>query len=331
MKKILLLLGVAFIAAGFFLAWFVPRAWFRSPTSEAQNVTVTIGDGWNVRQVADTLVSNGIIDSAWGYRLYARLDATAMDPKAGTYPLKPSQSYAAVAHALALGPPSNEVKITIPEGWSLADIGKAVSPYGVEHFPVTIPEELRTEYSFLADLPSDASLEGYLFPDTYRVYADQLPQSLIKKQLDEFAKRAPGLEEESQKQGRTLNDVVILASIIEKEVSSSDDRKIVAGIFLNRIKDGMPLQSDATVNYITHGGRARPTADDLTSDSPYNTYKVKGLPPGPISNPGDDALMAALHPTQTDYRYFLTDAAGKTYFAKTFAEHQANRVKAFGN
>lgn len=327
MKGVSLILGLLCIAAGIFFAWFVPRAWLWKGTGNA--VSVTVADGWTCAQTGAELERVGIIDSASGYRFYAHLDETASHPKAGVYPLLPHSSYQSVARLLAFGPPRNEVKITVPEGWSIAEINNALVQYNAV-IPKTIPDILRTKYPFLTALPSDASLEGYLFPDTYRVYADQLPQSLIAKQLDEFAKREPQLSADARAAGRSLSDVVILASIVEKEVSDPADRKIVAGIFWNRLKLGMALQSDATVNYITNGGRTRPTLDDLETESAYNTYKHPGLPPGPISNPGDTALDAAVHPTATSYLYFLTDDAGRTYFARTFAEHQQNRIKAFG-
>jgi len=329
MKRFLLFCAAVFIAGGVFLSWFVPRAWFWVGNEQAQTVAVTIGEDWHATRTGEELQKRGIIDSALGYRIYATLSSSADRPKAGDYHLLPHSSFQTVSRLLAFGPPRNEVKITVVEGWTVDAVNKILAGYSVS-IPSTIPDELRTAYPFLSAVPSGTSFEGYLFPETYRVYADQLPQALIKKQLDEFAKRAPGLEAEAKKQGRTLRDVVILASIIEKEVSKPEDRKIVASIFLNRLKDGMRLQSDATVNYITHAGRARPTLKDLEADSPYNTYTHVGLPPGPVSNPGDTALEAAVHPAETSYKYFLTDDAGKTYYATTFEGHQQNRLKAYG-
>lgn len=329
MKRFLLLCAAAFVATGIFLSWFVPRAWFWVGSEQTASVTVVIGDNWHASRTGKELQKHGIIDSAFGYRLYSTFNSIADRPIAGEYHLVPHSSFQTVSRQLAFGPPRNEVKITVVEGWTIDSINKALAPYSAS-IPSTIPEELRRDYPFLASLPAGTSFEGYLFPDTYRVYADQLPQALIKKQLDEFAERAPGLEAEAKKQGRTLRDVVILASIIEKEVSKPEDRKIVASIFLNRLKDGMALQSDATVNYITHAGRARPTLKDLEADSLYNTYRHKGLPPGPVSNPGDTALEAAIHPAETNYRYFLTDDSGKTYFGRTFEDHQRNRQAAYG-
>ena len=131
-------------------------------------------------------------------------------------------------------------------------------------------------------------------------------------------------------QGKTVHEIITIASIVEREVAGEADRKIVAGIFLRRLREGMPLQSDATVNYVTKGGRARPTYTDLEADSPYNTYRNKGIPPGPISNPGDASIDAVLHPDDQGYRFFLTDDNGKAYYGKNFDEHKQNRRKVYG-
>jgi UPF0755 protein len=340
MKKFLLTLGLVFLSLGGLLAWFAPRAWRDVPPADAPSIEVRIAEGWSATQIAYVLAQEGVIDSAAGYRLYANADKVALRGKPGTYRIAKGTSYKAIARILATGPARDEVEVRVIEGWDLHDMREELRKDGID--PVAFERSVgahagktpmdpmwRESYIFLADLPKDATLEGYLYPDTYRVYKDQLPEGLIKKQLDAFAKRAPRLMEEAAKQGRTLHQVVTLASIVEKEVAKAEDRKIVAGIFWNRLKIGMPLQSDATVNYVTREGRSRPTYDDIDVDSPYNTYKVKGLPPGPVSNPGEGALEAALFPAQTDYHFFLTDPAGKTYFAKTFEEHIANRNKAF--
>lgn len=227
-------------------------------------------------------------------------------------------------------PVREEISMTIIEGWNTQDITKALEDKGVDVQPSDFfADRFVVDAPFLNALPLNATLEGYLFPETYRVWKDELPDALFKKQLETFSERTQGFEEEAKKQGRSLNDVVILASIVEREVSAQTDRSIVAGIFMNRLKAGIPLQSDATVNYVTGAGRTRPTLDDLKSDSLYNTYRHAGLPPGPISNPSEASLQAALHPAVTPYHYFLTDPEGKIYFAKTLNEHIKNRNKAF--
>ena len=329
MKRLITLLGVCCFAFGFFLLWFVPSAWFAQPDAKAVTLTIEIPSGSSASRVATLLEEKGIIASSLGYELYAHVDSSTNSPRAGSYKLQNGMNYHAIARELAAGPARDEVSIQIIEGWSMVEESKAVADAGGKWASPVVGDWVQ-DYPFLSSLSNKATLEGYLFPDTYRVWKDQLPGSLVKKQLDNFVVHEPTLEQEAKKQGRTMQQVMTLASIVEKEVADPAQRKIVAGIFMRRLKEGMPLQSDATVNYVTHAGHARATAEDLKTDSPYNTYKYPGLPPGPICNPGAEAIEAALHPAETPYRYFLTDDKGKMYYAKTFDEHQANARKAYG-
>lgn len=224
-----------------------------------------------------------------------------------------------------------ESSLTIIEGWTVDQIGEYLAQE--KHVAATstialigrtadrdsFDLHLRVDYPFLKSLPADRSLEGYLFPDTYRVFDDTLPEGLIRKQLDEFASRYGSI--------KNLDQAIILASIVEKEVQTPEDKKIVAGIFLQRMKDGIALQSDATLNYALGSG-SRASHDDLASTSPYNSYKYRGLPPSPICNPGADAIEAVFHPTNSTYRYFLTMKDGKVLYASTLEQHAANRRKA---
>ena len=164
-------------------------------------------------------------------------------------------------------------------------------------------------------LEKTAGLEGYLFPDTYLFLPGAETEQIIGTMRDNFQKKA----------GDVGQDTVIMASLIEKEVPDSDDRKIVSGILWKRLEIGMPLQVDAVFPYIT--GRQKVLSDDLKIDSLYNTYFYKGLPPGPISNPGLDAIEAARNPKESPYLYYLSGRDGKTHFAKTFAEHLKNKEK----
>lgn len=331
-KRFIFFFGIAL--AIMMMAWFAYHARYAQPRTDAQVVQIQIEESMGIRTVADLLQEKSIISSSYGYRFYGFLNPETMHVRSGTYALKPGMNYRSIARMLALGPPRDEVTVKVVNGWDLRDEARMLQEFSVststfmEHARVSA---WRDDFAFMYALPESASLEGYLFPDTYRVWKDQLPDSLIRKQLEEFAKHADRITLEAKKQGRTLLEVVTLASIVEKEVSTPEDRKIVAGIFLNRIADGMMLQSDATVNYVTQTGRTRSTQNDLNIDSPYNTYHHVGLPPGPICNPGEDALEAALNPTPSSYRYFLTDSNGKVYYGKTFQEHQRNRQKAFGN
>lgn len=331
MRRFFVVAGLILILSGCFAVFFAPAAWLRIPPPDAKRIRVEIPQGANVSAVADILVEKKMITSAFWYLIYSRIDSSASHPKAGEYDLLEGSSYKQIARTLFIGPARNEVSVTVIEGWTIQDIQDALAAMQIDVVPSDfLAERFAEEFSFLKSLPKGTSVEGYFFPETYRVWKDQLPDSLFRKQLLEFMTATGGFEEEAKKQGRTLHEVVTLASIIEKEVRLDEDRPVVAGIFMNRIRIGMRLQSDATLNYVTRSGRSRLTAEDLKNESPYNTYVHVGLPPGPIANPGKSSLEAALHPAQTPYFYFLTDASGKIYYAKTLEEHATNRYKAYG-
>ncbi len=336
-----MILGLLLIVGGIIAAFFISAAWLSVPAENSLIVNVEIKERMTINEVSKLLYEKDLIKSKFAYQAYGWFDQAAQKSKPGSYPLKSGMSYRQMARMIALGPAREEVQIKIIEGWSNESMGIELSKYNVSATDwlnevgsnkngKAMAENWRRNFFFLKVLPEKASLEGYLFPDTYRVWKDQLPPGLIAKQLFEFEKRATRIATEAQKQGRTLHEIVILASIIEKEVSDPKDRQMVAGIFMNRLKQSMRLQSDATVSYVTGSGRVRSTIEDTETDSPYNTYKYAGLPPGPICNPGDSALEAALNPGISDYLYFLTDEEGKTYYAKTLEEHKKNRAKAFG-
>ncbi len=328
MKKFSLFLALVFICLGGIALFFVPAAWLRSPSRTAATVSIQIPDQADVAVVARLLAQKKMISSTIGYRVYALLDASARSPRAGEYALQPGMSYRELARALARGPARNETSMTVIEGWTIADVQHALVSEQVDVRPSDFfAERFVTDFPFLKELPPQATLEGYLFPDTYRVWKDQLPDGLFRKQLEEFLLQTKGMPEEAAQQGRDWRDVVILASMVELEAKYDQDRSMIAGIFLNRIKRGMRLQSDATLNYILRTGRTSLNSEELKNESPYNTYVHFGLPPGPIGNPGKASLEAALHPTKTDDLYFLADKNGKSYFAKTLEEHNRNRQK----
>lgn len=254
-----------------------------------------------------------------------------------------------------------EQKITLIEGWTNEEIYQYLEKQGLgTQADYTQAEEGidASEYVVLADKPAKQSLQGYLFPDTYRVAKNALPANIVALLLDTFEQKfnqaskdsteaagyyvLPGYENLKLKNrtapGLTAFEVITLASIVEKETGRAGEnassarllteRQTVAGVFLNRLEAGMALQSDASINYITKSGRASSTAKDLEIDSPYNTYKYPGLPPGPIANVSYSSLYAALHPIETDNLYFLhAQPSGEIYYAKTLDEHNSNRAK----
>jgi len=227
----------------------------------------------------------------------------------------------------------NEDCFRIIEGWD----NKEVSAYLVDKNFLSengfteaagADSPLIKEFDFLQDKPANVDLEGYLFPDTYRIFKNSDSYDIIRKMLANFnAKLTPELRQEIVKQKKSFFEVLTLASIIEKEVSEPEDMKMVADIFYKRLKAGIALQSDATVNYATGKSLIQPTYQDLSVNSLYNTYKYPGLPPGPISNPGINALKAAIYPTPNPYYYFLTSKDQQVIYSKTYEEHLANKNK----
>ncbi len=233
------------------------------------------------------------------------------------------------------------------EGWTISDIASDLEKRGLvteKDFNAELKVVL-TDYDFLGELKDlkskPSSLEGYLFPDTYFIASKPTASSVVKKMMDNLeGKMTTQMRVDIAKQDRSIYGVLTLASIIEKEVGrntskvSSEDlqalqeeRETVAGIFVNRLRINMALQSDATIGYITKKNNPQTSSADLLIDSPYNTYKYRGLPPGPISNPSLSAIKAAIYYKKTDYLYFLTMKDGTAVYAKTLDEHNINKRK----
>jgi len=247
---------------------------------------------------------------------------------------------------------AEEITIRIIEGWSNKEIGAYLEKEGIvlaKNFTDSIRKFDSSEYKLL---PTEAKgdLQGFLYPDTYRLFksisdpkitkAEQAAETVITKLLDTFFKRLPSdAETKAQKQGLNLYEAITLASIVENETGRNavtaeskakldEERKIVAGIFYNRLRARIALQSDATINYITGKNDPAPALEDLETKSPYNTYKNRGLPPTPIGNPSLSSINAVLNPTNTDYFYFLhKQPSGEPVYSKTFEEHVKNKLK----
>lgn len=341
-RNLSLTIGIVLITAAIGLSFFVQAAWLSQPSTSAP-VKVVVASGDRLADVTDKLVERGILSSWFGYRVYSILDSSATRPKAGEYLIRPGTSYRAIARMLARGPEREEISLTLIEGKILDDEAVLLASYDVnpQEFwglagksknALPFSRQLVQDYPFLGDAPTGSSLEGYLYPDTYRVWKDQLPAGLVQKQLDEFAKKVvEPYENERRASGMSWHEAITLASIVEAEVRGEEDRRIVAGVFLTRLREKMRLQTDATLNYALDSGRSRATAKDLTTDTPYNTYLYAGLPPGPIGNPSLQSIRSVLDPKTTDYRYFLTDKDGNVLYAKSYDEHLANKRHAFGS
>lgn len=327
---------ILIVMIGFFICSWV---WFTyqiniKPSKDEANIIFTIEAGEGTNQISDELYQNGLIKNKLAFETYAWFWGKEDEFIAGRHNLNKTMSVRRLTKLLTTKAEPRERDIIIIEGWNNQQIADYLEKEGVvgsvefiEYLNKAIPD-LMNDYQFLEGLDAAFGLEGYLFPDTYRIFNQASAADIIRKMLSNFEKKLTvDLQDEITRQGKTLNQVVILASVVEKEVATTEDRKIVAGIFLKRLRDNYPLQSDATVNYITGKNMLQPTYEDTKIDSPYNTYKYLGLPPGAICNPGLDSIMAVIYPNQTPYYYFLTTPDGEVIYSKTYSEHLKNKDK----
>jgi len=293
-------------------------------------INFVIQKGEGAKEVSIKLKKEGLIRHSSIFRVYVLFSGVSKKLQAGQYGLSSSMSISKIAKKIANGEIKKE-KLTILEGWDLKDIGQYFESQGVcsqKEFIDLTKKDLSEGLDFLKDKPKDLNLEGYFFPDTYEIIPGTAPENIIKRILSNFDEKLTlELREEITRQKKTIFEIIIMASMIEKEVKTLADKKIVSGILWKRLEIGMPLQVDATVNYITGKNDPSVSLSDIVIDSPYNTYKYYGLPLGPISNPGLDSIIAAIYPKKTDYLYYLSTPLGKTIFSKTFKEHNAAKSK----
>ncbi|MFA6271905.1 MAG: endolytic transglycosylase MltG [Patescibacteria group bacterium] len=346
MKKIVLFIISIIILIGLAGLFYFNYQINAKATSDAEAKLFIIESGEGVKKISANLETEGLSRNDFIFRTYIWLKHYESKLKAGDYYIPQNLNMMELANLLVSGDAlSRERLVTIVEGWSsteiatyMADFAEAdgkisKSEYIDEFLTVVntvdshsiIPDKT---YDFLSSKPVDQGLEGFLFPDTYRIFKNSDPAHLIEKMLDNFdVKLTQEMRDEISRQGKTIYDIITLASIVEKEVRTTADKKIAAGIFYTRMANEIPLESDATVNYITGKSALQPTFADTEIQNPYNTYENRGLPPGPISNPGMDSIVATIYPEDSDYLYFLTKEDGTTVFSKTYDEHLQNKAK----
>lgn len=285
-------------------------------------IRVTIETGSTPDQISKLLKDKGVIRSDIVFSFYTQQRGVQNQLQAGTYSLKPSESLADIVTHL-VGGNTDEFSLTFLPGDTLANNRERFLKAGYTEAEVDAALTQAYDHPALVTKPATADLEGYIYGETYSFTGDATPAQILTRTFDELEKQIVkyDLIAAYKKQGLTLYQGITLASIIQREVSGEQDEKQVAQVFLKRLKDGMPLGSDVTYIYAAKklGVTATPGLD-----SPYNTRIHKGLPPGPISVPGLSALRAVAAPLPGDYNYFLAGDDGKTYFARTYAEHEAN-------
>jgi UPF0755 protein len=300
-----------------------------------------ISPGEGAAAIAENLRAAGLLTDSelfLNYLTYYGLDSGLV---AGQYTLDPRQTVPQLAAALGAGG-ARALALNFLPGWrseEMANYLRVVNPAQIDAnaFQEIVASQRGIDvshFAFLAALPAGASLEGYLFPDTYTIEPDEDSAMLINRMVDNFDRQVtPAMRQAYGAQGLSLREAVILASIVEKEATLAEEKPLIAGVFLNRLRAGMPLQADPTVQYALGYQAATDSwwkspleAADLTIDSAYNTYQVNGLPPGPIANPGLASLEAVAAPAASDYLFFVLDCAneGRHAFSVTYEEHLAH-------
>ena len=304
-----LLIGLAIIGAGF-LWW---RINTRSVVQQSSPTAFVVRKGEGLSSISQRLAEVNLVRSQFAFKLMVLAQGLSFKIQAGSFQLSPSLSAQEIAQQLTKG--TTDIWLTFPEGWRREQY--------VQRLAANLANFDQQEFLSLTE-----KLEGQLFPDTYLMPQDASISSVLKIFEQNFEKKfTADLEKAAQRQGLTQAQVLILASLIEREAGQDKDRPIVGGILLKRWQNSWPLQIDATLQYIKGNSRdwwPQVYGPDKALNSTYNTYKYKGLPPGPICNPGLASIKGIIYPETTDYWFYLSDSKGQMHYSRTAKEHSAN-------
>ena len=287
---------------------------------DAVHTIVTVKEGASFRQVASQIAETGFILNRTTFVVLGKLMGVEEQIHPGKYDLNSRMAPSTILNVLVTGQ-TIPYWVTIPEGYSMQQIGDLLEEVGVTTAELFVQAARDKEFIHALGVEAE-TLEGFLFPDTYRFHHGTSPRDIIKVMVGQFQQLyTPEVQTQARERGLSTLEVLTLASIIEKETGASEERKLISAVFHNRLKRGMLLQSDPTVIYALPAFDGNLRKPDLKYASPYNTYRVRGLPPGPIANPGWDSIIAALHPASVPYLYFVSKNNGTHHFSTTLAEH----------
>jgi UPF0755 protein len=297
-------------------------------------VTFVVEPGESAATIAASLEELGLVTDGELFRMFIRYHEIDANLEAGEYVLRPNMTMAEIAETLQHAR-IEEVTVTIPEGWRAEQVAQMLAEENIvdgDEF-LALVRGGKFDYSLLQDRPEGSSLEGFLFPETYRIPAQAEAKDLIERMLSTLEERfTPEMRRLAVERGVTVYEVITLASIVEREAVIAEERPLIAGVFLNRLEQGMYLRADPTVQYAkgydASTGQWWPAVaveDWEAVDSPYSTYLYPGLPPGPICSPGLSAIQAVLEPADTEYLFFLAKGDGSHAFAITYEEHLQNQ------
>ncbi|MHB8157124.1 MAG: endolytic transglycosylase MltG [Desulfocucumaceae bacterium] len=296
-----------------------------------EEVSIFIPENTSCAKIGDILYKNRLVRGPGLVSFYARLYGIDQNFKSGRYLFNKGQSLPDIVQMIVAGPP-DIIVFTMPEGYTLAQLTDLLQRKGLierERFKSILSQPQLFKYSFLKKIPGGIGLEGYLFPDTYHLGSRTGEEQTIDMMLSRFQSELEslGYEEKLKDRNLTLHQAVTIASMIEGEAAVDQERPLIASVIYNRLRLGMPLQIDATVKYAMGGQPKKILYKDLEIDSPYNTYRVPGLPPGPINSPGKASLLAAVSPADTKYLYYVARPDGTHAFSPTLEGHNINRKK----
>jgi UPF0755 protein len=318
------------IALGVLLAIVVGLAWFANALFQpfkgdgGDAVRVTIPQGSSLSQIADILEREGVVEDAGFFQLRARIAGHSGDLRPGSYELRKDMSFAAALEALQEGVPPNVVQVAIPEGLSRSEIRPLTKGLRGNYMRASRRSRRLDPSEYRA--PRGASLEGFLFPATYELKKGRPVKALVNEQLAHFKRNFEKVDlSYAKRKNLTPYDVLIIASLIDREAMVAKERPLIASVIYNRLRDGIPLGIDATVRFVTKNWKRPLRQSELANPSPYNTRVHAGLPPGPIGNPGLASIKAAARPAKSKYLFYVVkvDSCGEHKFAKTDAEFQA--------
>ena len=322
-------IALAVLASAAYGGWYAYEGLFVPKDLGEQGHIFTIEPGEHLDEIASGLQEGGYIRSDLVLSLYARGRGLASSLQAGDYLLSGTMSGQEVLEKIVSGDAVfDEIQVTIPEGFTISQMADRFEEVGLfDREAFLEAARMKPAYAgvaVLSSLPEDTLLEGYLFPDTYRVFADSTPETVILRMARRLEERLREMTllSDMRADEHTIHEILTVASIVQKE-SPVGDMPLIAGVFWNRIESGWLLESDATVNYALGTSKLQPTFADTEVDHPYNTYRYRGLPPGPVGSPGLDAIEATVHPAKHDYYFFLHKPTEETVLSRTFAEHLA--------
>ena len=325
---ILAIIGVLIIGGGLGALYLIPNTFAQDDGTQV----LVIEKGQTGSEIADMLFERGLIRSTQGFKLWLYLSGTNDKLQTGHYQIPNKVTVRELISLLQEGHVES-IRVTIPEGYSVGDIAIVLEKNQIMKAKDFLAEaKTYVPYPYMKGTkPATYPVEGFLFPSTYEIPVGATPREVIQMMADEMNRYlTPAVKKQIQAQHMSIHDFVTLASIVERESLFDADRPTIAGVFKKRLAHGIPLQSDATISYVLGYAKENVTIGDTQLQSPYNTYVSKGLPPGPIANPGKKSLDAVLHSENTDYLYFVADKEGHNHFSKTYEEHLAEVNKIYG-